>query len=270
MDYLLARQCEGGESFMQIAVYPDLETISREAANYTIRIARQAITARGLFSFALSGGTTPGKMYSLLASEPYRSQIDWTAVHFFWSDERCVEPENAQSNYYLAKEVLLSKLDLRPEQIHRMPAERNDLDDAAAEYADEIRNALSLRADEVPQFDLIQLGMGPEAHTASLFPHQASLHEQERLIMPVSVPKPPPDRLTFTPPLLLAAHAMLFLSTGADKAEALHAVLEGAYQPEEYPAQLISRQARGEVTWMLDPQIAAKIHIQAGQKYKEG
>src|SRR5215469_12580396 len=113
-----------------VSIYPDLDTISREAAQYTVRVAREAIARHSMFSFALSGGTTPGKMYGLLASEPYRSQIAWSAVHFFWSDERCVQPEDPQSNYRLAQEVLLSKLELRSEQIHRMPAERSDRDRA--------------------------------------------------------------------------------------------------------------------------------------------
>jgi 6-phosphogluconolactonase len=242
---------------MQTAIYPDIDTISREAANYTVRVAREAIAKRGKFTFALSGGTTPGKMYGLLVSEPYRSQIDWSAVHFFWSDERCVPPTDPQSNYHLAQEVLLSKLNLRPDQIHRMPADRPDRLQAAADYEAEIRKVLG---GDVPAFDLLQLGMGPEAHTASLFPHQPSLREEKRLVLPVSVPKPPPDRLTFTPPLLRAARHLLFLATGADKAEALHEVLEGADNPEEYPTQGIVRQAKGEVVWMVDTAIAQQIH----------
>ncbi|SRR5258707_10617591 len=243
---------------MTIAIYPDIDTISREAATYTVRVAREAIAKRGKFTFALSGGTTPGKMYALLVSEPYRSQVNWSAVHFFWSDERCVAPNDPQSNYYLAQQSLLSKLDLRPEQIHRAPAEQADRAQAAANYEAEIRRVLG----DEPAFDLIQLGMGPEAHTASLFPHQPSLREQTRLILPVNVPKPPPDRLTFTPPLLTAARHLLFLATGADKAEALHEVLEGADNPEEYPTQGIVRQARGEVVWMVDTSIAQQIHAQ--------
>lgn len=242
---------------MQIAIYPDIDTISREAANYTMRVAREAIAKRGKFTFALSGGTTPGKMYSLLTSEPYRSQIDWSAVHLFWSDERCVAPEDPQSNYHLAQEVLLNKLNLRPDQIHRVPAERSNRQQAAADYEAEIRKVVG---GDRPAFDLIQLGMGPEAHTASLFPHQPSLREEKRLIMPVSVPKPPPDRLTFTPPLLRAARHILFLATGADKAAALHEVLEGADNPEEYPTQGIVKQAKGEVVWMVDTAIAQQIH----------
>ncbi len=242
---------------MQTAIYPDIDTISREAANYTVRVAREAIAKRGKFTFALSGGTTPGKMYALLTSEPYRSQIDWSAVHFFWSDERCVPPTDPQSNYHLAQEALLSKLNLRPDQIHRMPADRPDRQQAATDYEAEIRQVLG---GDVPAFDLLQLGMGPEAHTASLFPHQPALREEKRLVLPVSVPKPPPDRLTFTPPLLRAARHILFLATGADKAAALHEVLEGADNPEEYPTQGIVRQARGEVVWMVDTAIAQQIH----------
>lgn len=243
---------------MQIAIYPDIDTISREATNYTMRVAREAIAKRGKFTFALSGGTTPGKMYALLTNEPYRSQIDWSAVHLFWSDERCVAPDDAQSNYHLAQETILSKLNLRPDQIHRMPADRADREQASADYAEEIRKVLG--SNDVPVFDLIQLGMGPEAHTASLFPHQPSLHETKRLVMPVSVPKPPPDRLTFTPPLLQASRHILFLATGSDKAEALRAVLEGSDDPDGYPAQGISRQAKGEVIWMVDTAIAQQIN----------
>ena len=245
---------------MHIAIYPDLETISQEAAQYVVRVAQEAIAARGLFSFGLSGGSTPGKLYSLLTSEPYRSQIDWGAVHIFWSDERCVPSDDPQSNYHLAWEAMLSKLNLRPEQIHRMPADRPDRDQASADYTTEIRRVLG--GSGIPAFDLLQMGMGPEGHTASLFPHQPSLREQERLVMPVSVPKPPPDRLTFTPPLLHMARNLLYLVTGADKAEALRAVMGRAYQPEEYPAQLITRQAQGEVTWMVDPAIAQDLRIQ--------
>lgn len=244
---------------MQIAIYPDINKISSEAASYVARVAREAIAARGIFSFGLSGGSTPGKLYSLLSSEPYRSQIDWNAVHFFWSDERCVSSNDPQSNYHLAQETILKALNARPEQIHRMPADRPDRDQASTDYAEEIRRVLGGAG--VPAFDLLQLGMGPEAHTASLFPHQASLREQNRLVLPVSVPKPPPDRLTFTAPLLQAARHLLFMATGADKAEALHEVVEGAYQPDEYPAQFIAREARGEVIWMVDTAIAQKITI---------
>src|SRR5260370_21466177 len=109
------------KKIMQVAIYPDLATISREATDYVVRVAQEAIAARGQFSIALSGGTTPGQLYWLLTSEPYRSQIDWSSAQIFWSDERCVSPDDPQSNYHLAQQMMLSKLSLPPEQLHRMP-----------------------------------------------------------------------------------------------------------------------------------------------------
>lgn len=243
---------------MNIAIYPDIDVISQQAAQYVVRIATESIATHGRFTIALSGGTTPRKLYGLLGTEPYLSQIDWILVHIFWSDERCVPPDNEESNYHLAHEVLLSKIPIPAPQVHRMPAEMSNRNTASQEYADEMRRVFG--TNDIPNFDLIQLGMGPEGHTASLFPHQASLHEQQRLVMPVSVPKPPPDRLTFTPPLLNAARNVLFLLTGSDKADALHAVLENPYNPDEYPAQIV-RPSDGEVTWMVDTAAAEKLQI---------
>ncbi len=242
---------------MDIAVYPDKDTLSHEAARYIVRVAQESIVTHGRFTIALSGGTTPGKAYGLLASEPYRSQIDWALVEVFWSDERCVPAESEESNYHLAQEVLLSKVPIAAQQIHRMPADEADRYAASQAYTHEMQRTFG--TDGIPAFDLIQLGMGPEGHTASLFPHQSSLHEQQQLVMPVTVPKPPPPRLTFTPPLLNAAVHVLFLVTGEEKAEALQAVLEGKYQPDEYPAQIV-RPPQGEVVWMLDSAAASKLH----------
>jgi 6-phosphogluconolactonase len=242
---------------MDIVIYSDVEQLSRAAANYIVRVAKESVAAHGRFTLALSGGSTPKKLYGLLASEPYRDQIDWALVEIFWSDERCVPPDNAESNYHMAQEVMLSKLPIAASQIHRVPADEADRDAASQAYTQEIQRIISSAG--VPSFDLIQLGMGPEGHTASLFPHQASLHEQQRLVIPVTVPKPPPPRLTFTPPLLNAAIHVLFLVTGAEKDEAVQAVLEGLYQPEEYPAQIV-RPTQGEVTWMLDTAAAGKLH----------
>ncbi len=241
---------------MNIAIYPNIDILSHEAAQYIVRIATESITTHGRFTIALSGGTTPRKLYGLLGSEPYRSQIDWTLVHIFWSDEHCVPPDSEESNYHMAHEVLLSKISIPVVQVHRMPADMPDRNTASQEYENEMRRVFG--TDGIPNFDLIQLGMGPEGHTASLFPHQPALHEQQRLVVPVSVPKPPPDRLTFTPPLLNAARNVLFLVAGSDKADALHAVLEGPYNPDEYPAQIV-RPPDGEVTWMVDTAAAAKL-----------
>ena len=241
---------------MDIVVFPDTEKLTYAAADYVVKVAQWSIASHGRFTFALSGGTTPKKLYGLLATEPYRSQIAWEKVAIFWSDERCVPPDDAESNYHLAQEVMLSQLTLSPTQIHRMPADEADRDAAAEKYSLEMQRVFG---ETLPRFDLIQLGMGPEGHTASLFPHQPSLHEQQRLVIPVTVPKPPPPRLTFTPPVLNAAQHVLFLVTGSEKADAVQAVLEGNYQPDEYPAQIV-QPSQGDITWMLDEAAAAKLH----------
>ena len=272
---------------MNVTIFPDGEQLSHAAARYVVQVANEALAAHGRFTIALSGGSTPKKLYGLLALEPYRNQIDWTKAEVFWSDERCVPPDDAESNYHLAYEVMLSTLPIPAGQIHRMPADESDRVAASAAYEEELRRVFG--TDGVPSFDLIQLGLGPEAHTASLFPHQASLWETEmrlksihplqngvcpqhpqgalgpyanafqRLVIPVTVPKPPPARLTLTPPVLNAAKHILFLVTGAEKADAVRAVLEGGYQPEEYPAQIV-HPVQGEVTWMLDTAAASKLH----------
>ncbi|GAC1357609.1 MAG: 6-phosphogluconolactonase [Ktedonobacteraceae bacterium] len=244
---------------MDVVIFSDGDKLSHAAAEYIVRVAHESVTAHGKFTLALSGGSTPKKLYALLATEPYRSQVDWARVEIFWSDERCVPADDPESNYRMAQEVMLSKLPISAEQVYRMPADESDRDAASEAYAQEVRRVFG--TSEIPAFDLIQLGMGPEAHTASLFPHQASLHEQHRLIMAVTVPKPPPPRLTFTPPLLNAARHVLFLVTGAEKAEAVQAVLEGEQPADEYPAKIV-RPANGEVTWMLDTAAAGMLSQQ--------
>ena len=241
---------------MNISVFPDPDQLSHAAARYVVQIANEALAVYGRFTIALSGGSTPKKLYSLLALEPYRKQIDWTKAEIFWSDERCVPPDDAESNYRLAHEVMLSKLPIPASQIHRMPANQSDRVIAAIAYEQELRHVFG--TDGIPSFDLIQLGLGPEAHTASLFPHQASLRETQRLVLYVTVPKPPPPRLTLTPPILNAANHILFLVTGTEKADAVRAVLEGEYQPDEYPAQIV-HPTQGEVSWMLDTAAASEL-----------
>jgi 6-phosphogluconolactonase len=241
---------------MYIATYPDSDTLSHQAAQLIVRLAAESVVTHGRFTVALAGGSTPRKLYGLLANEPYRSQIDWALVEVFWSDERCVPVDDPESNFRMAQEAFLSKVPIAENQVHRMHADWPDRDAAAQAYVIDMRRIFG--TDGIPSFDLIQLGLGPEGHTASLFPHQAALHEQERLVMPVRTPKPPPDRLTFTPPLLNAARHVLFLVAGSDKANAVHEVIEGEYNPDEYPAQIV-HPPHGEVTWMLDTAAASKL-----------
>ncbi len=244
---------------VNVHVFSAAEQLSHAAARYVVQVANESIAAHGSFTFALSGGSTPKKLYALLACDPYRQQIDWTKAEIFWCDERCVPPEDVESNYHLAREVMLSMLPIPAGQIHRMPADEADRAAAAVAYEQEIRRVFGTNG--LPSFDLMQLGLGPEAHTASLFPHQPSLQETERLVMFVTVPKPPPPRLTLTPPVLNAARHILFLVTGAEKADAVRAVVEGDDQPADYPAQIV-RPTQGEVTWMLDTAAASTLQQQ--------
>ena len=241
---------------MYIATYANSDMLSQQAALLIVRLASESVVTHGRFTIALSGGSTPRKSYNLLAGEPYRSQIDWALVEVFLGDERCVPADDAESNFRMAHETLLSKVPIAEKQIHRMPADQPDRQAAAQDYVIEMQRVFGTAG--IPSFDLIQLGMGPEGHTASLFPHSAALREQERLVVPVTTPKPPPDRLTFTPPLLNAAQNVLILVTGSDKADAVHKVIEGEYNPDEYPAQIV-RPTHGEVIWMLDTAAASKL-----------
>jgi len=236
----------------------DKEQVSRAGADAFVRVAREAIAARGRFVVALSGGSTPKRMYELLCEEPYRSQVDWPKVQFFWSDERSVPPTDHESNYRMANEAMLAKLKLTPDQIHRMEAERSDRDQAARDYQAEIAKVFGVAAEApMPSFDLIYLGMGPDGHTASLFPHTKALAETTRWVVVNFVPKFNTDRMTFTRPFLNQAAHVVFLVAGDDKAPLLAEVLDGPSDPDRLPSQSI--QPQGELLWLVDIAAAAQL-----------
>src|SRR5438034_5611470 len=192
--------------------FADAEAVSRAAAEEFVRGARDAVAARGMFTVAMAGGSTPRRLYQLLADAPFRSQVDWSKVQFFWGDERGVPPDHKDSNYRMANEALLQKLALPAGQIHRMPAERADRDAAARDYQAEIARAFGVSPQgEPPVFDLVLLGMGPDGHTASLFPHTEALKDRTRWVVPNYVPKFDAWRLTMTPLILNRAGAVIFL-----------------------------------------------------------
>ncbi len=226
------------------------EELSRRAAEEFVRRARGR-----RFCVALAGGSTPRRLYQLLAGAPYRAQVDWTQVEFFFGDERAVPPDHADSNFHMANETLLAQLDLRDPQIHRMRGERDDLDAAAVEYANEIGKVLG---GTPPAFDLVLLGLGRDGHTASLFPGTAALSEGRRWVVPNLVPQLDTRRLTLTAPILNHASYLLFLVAGAEKREALAAVLEGPRDPLRFPSQLV-RPERGELLWVVDRAAAAGL-----------
>jgi 6-phosphogluconolactonase len=225
------------------------------AAEEFIRVARTAIGAQGRFTVALSGGSTPKALYSLLASN--YSTFAWNRVFIFFGDERHVPPTDPESNYRMVQESLLSKITIPPENVFRVPAENPDAAAAAADYESQLRKFFELKPNEFPRFDLILLGMGPDGHTASLFPDSAALEEQSRLVVANWVEKFKTHRITFTFPVLNRAAEVIFLASGADKAEILRQVLEGKSSPP-LPSQTV-QPSDGKLLWMLDEAAAAKL-----------
>lgn len=236
---------------MDIHICQDSDSLARQAAFEFVRLANQAIASSGRFTVAFAGGSTPRKLYELLASEAFRTQVIWSNVEVFWGDERCVPPDHPDSNYRMAYEALLSKVPISPETIHRMPAEREDVARATDEYERTIRERFDLAAGEFPQFDLVLLGMGDDGHTASLFPGTAAIHEQRRLVVAHYVDKLKTNRLTLTPPVLNQGRTIYFLVSGEGKATTLKEVLQGPYEPDRYPSQII-RPESGRLIWLID------------------
>jgi 6-phosphogluconolactonase len=238
--------------------FPDAEAVSRAAAEEFARRAAEAAAARGRFAVLLSGGSTPRRMYQLLAEPPYRDQVDWGRVDVFWGDERAVPPDHLDSNYRMAREALLSKVPVPPARVHRMEAERADRDAAAREYQAGIARAFGVPdSGAPPAFDLALLGLGPDGHTASLFPGTAALKETGRWVVVNYVPKFAADRMTVTAPVLNRAREVLFLVAGPDKAGPLAEVLEGPRDPERLPAQLV--RPEGRLDWFVDAAAAARL-----------
>ena len=241
--------------------FADAEAVSRAATVEFVRRAAEAVQARGRFTVALSGGSTPRRLYQLLAGEPFRGQVDWGRVEVFWGDERSVPPDDKESNFRMAHEALLASLALPPGRVHRMAAERSDRDAAAREYQDQIARAFGVDANgEPPAFDLILLGMGPDGHTASLFPHTTALGETKRWVVVNHVPKFNTDRMTLTYPVLNRAREVLFLVAGSDKAEPLSEVLQGAPDPERLPSQRV-RPTNGSLLLFVDRAAAARLTL---------
>ena len=251
-------------SFPGVVVLEDAAAVAREGAVRFVALAREAITSRGAFHVALSGGKTPAAMYRVLAGDDVRSTVDWNRTHLYWSDERSVPPSHGDSNYGMAERELIAKISIPAANIHRMDAERADADRAAQEYEAMLRKGLPTGPGGFPCFDLIYLGMGPDGHTASLFPGSVGLNEKTRgvIFQPVIIADgSPAKRMTFTFPLLNAARTVIFLVTGADKTEKLREVLEGTHTPP-YPSQGV-RPAAGERIFLADRAAAAGLAAKA-------
>lgn len=228
------------------------------AAERIAGAARQAIASSGRFTWVLSGGSTPRRLYSLLASVRFAERVDWPHVHFFWGDERCVPPDDAESNYRMARETLLDAVKPPSENVHRILGEAEP-SRAAASYEQVLRELFPARKDAAPpRFDLVLLGMGADGHTASLFPGTAPLLEKTRWVMASHVEELASWRVTLTPVVINAAAEIVFLVVGADKADRLKQVLQGKPDAEALPAQKI-QPTRGELTWLVDADAGARL-----------
>ncbi len=235
-----------------IQLVPNSEALYRAAAAEFVKSAADAVATKGRFTVALSGGSTPRGLYSLLATDPpLREQTPWEKTYFFWGDERHVPPDHPESNFRMANEALLSRVPAPASHVFRIKGEYEDAARAADEYAEVLGDFFKLKDVEFPRLDLALLGMGPEGHTASLFPGTKALLEKDRLVVANWVGKLYTTRLTLTAPVLNNAARVLFLIQGEDKASALKAVIEGPYEPDQLPAQLI-RPHNGELRWVVE------------------
>jgi 6-phosphogluconolactonase len=241
-------------------IYPDADALAKGAAVRLLDLARQAVAERGVFTLALSGGSTPRKLYGLLASDPDFRDFPWDKTHLFFGDERHVPPTHIDSNYLMVSGTLLASGLVPAAHVHRVRAELLDANAAAADYDVEMHGFFTqaMRIDGFPRFDVILLGMGPDGHTASLFPGSKGLEEKERWVIANWVEKFKSTRITFTFPALNAARTILLLIAGADKAGMLDEVLVTKREAALYPVQQV-RPVDGAKVWLLDGAAAARL-----------
>lgn len=262
---------------VKIQVFPNPNDLVADVALQVLSIAQRSVDERGIFSFMLSGGSTPRLLFERLSDPAYIRNLDWEKAQVFWGDERCVPPEHKDSNYRMARETLLDKVPIPPENIHRIHGELNPR--AAAErYEDELGESFQFKNDrghggdqpvtDFPVFDLILLGMGADGHTASLFPGSNALSEKEHWFVAVAHDAAMPPlvaRVTATPGILNAGSNVFFLVTGEKKAARLAQVLEGPFRPEDLPAQLVKPE-NGQLTWFVDQEAASGLSSRVPSK----
>jgi len=237
------------------------QDLFQAVAEEVIRTATDAVKARGRFTIALSGGSTPRNLYTLIAANA-SAGLPWDQMFFFWGDERHVPPNDPDSNFLMAKESFLSKVAVPSANIFPIPTENPDASAAAEAYEQTLRKFFAVAPGEFPRFDLILLGMGPDGHTASLFPETAALQEKSRLVVANWVEKLKASRITLTLPVLNAARNVVFLVSGTDKAAVLHEVLEGNAAAEKYPSKMV-RPTDGRLIWFVDRAAASELSAAA-------
>lgn len=234
-----------------IEIYSDSKALAQAAAELFVAKSSEAVAQRGTFSVALSGGSTPKLMFELLATS-FRDRVPWSSIQFFWSDERHVPPDDPESNYRMANEAMLAHVPVVKDNVHRVPGEKPDAAEAAAEYE---QTLIKTTGQTLPQLDLVLLGLGTDGHTASIFPGSEVLHETQRLVAAPWVEKFQTFRITMTLPLLNNGASVVFLINGPEKASIVKEVIEG---PEKYPAQAVNP-VHGELLWMLDEDAAREL-----------
>ncbi|MGD8883641.1 MAG: 6-phosphogluconolactonase [Desulfobacterales bacterium] len=245
----------------EIEIVADIDAMSRAAAETIVEHISESLQRRDVYSIALSGGSSPRRLYALLADDARRqAQIPWDRIHFFWGDERHVPPSHPDSNYRMAYDALLSKVPIPSTNIHRIRAEDSDADKAAADYEQEICRFFKIDAGQMPRFNCVLLGMGPDGHTASLFPGTPALEETKRLAVANWVEKFQSYRLTLTISVINNADRIIFLVSGEEKADTLKAVLEDDIKSNRYPVQRI-QPSDGKLMWFLDQSAAGRLAV---------
>ncbi|HSB75650.1 MAG TPA: 6-phosphogluconolactonase [Terriglobales bacterium] len=233
----------------EIKIVADAEELSRVAAAEFEHAARNAIQVRDRFTVSLSGGSTPRGLYARLARDAHR--LPWNKVYLFWGDERHVPPDDKDSNYRMVRETLLAQAPIPPDHVFRMQAEDKDAARVAERYQQTLQQFFNLKAGELPRFDLVLLGLGPDGHTASLFPESPALRERSSLVAANWVEKFGHHRLTLTALVLNNAAEVMFLVSGGEKSAALQSVLYSDAPAEKFPAKLI-QPVNGRLIWLVD------------------
>jgi 6-phosphogluconolactonase len=242
---------------MQLHVYKNVDELSQAAAAWIANLITETLTQKGRFTIVLSGGSTPQKLHNILANTPYKQNIEWSKVHFFWGDERDVPFEDNRNNAKMAYDTLLNHVPVPAHHIHII---HTNIDAAASATAYEARlkRYFPIDAALITTFDLVLLGMGDDGHTLSLFPGTPVIHEQEKWVTSFYLEAQQMNRITLTAPIVNRAANIAFLTAGANKAVVLKEVLEGEYNPDKYPSQII-KPVTGNVHWFIDEAAAAKL-----------
>ena len=241
----------------ELQISPNGEILAAAAADLFIGVGQMAIADRGAFRVALSGGNTPRRAYELIGAEPRSLLLSWSDVFIYFGDERCVPPDDEQSNYRMAKKAFLDAVPLPPANVHRIRGEA-DPGIAANEYASILRSDLA----QPPRFDLVLLGLGPDGHTASLFPGTPPDIDGNALVRAVYSESQGMWRVTITPLVINLARVVAFAVEGVGKADILAKVLEGPYDPTTYPAQIVAPK-QGRLIWLIDELAAGMLHQRA-------